>query len=65
MRFRYAAELATTSRDVFNRPPMRGDLRGLRSLSVGAYWDIYEVLENELVVFVVRVAHRQETYRRC
>ena len=44
--------------------PLKGDLRGLRRLRVGDYRVVYELLDNELVVLVVRVAHRREAYRR-
>ncbi|MDE0236525.1 MAG: type II toxin-antitoxin system RelE/ParE family toxin [bacterium] len=43
---------------------LKGDLRGLRRIRVGDYRVVYEVLNNELVVLVVRVAHRREAYRR-
>ena len=43
---------------------LKGDLRGLRRIRVGDYRVIYELLDNELVVLVVRVAHRREAYRR-
>ena len=42
---------------------LKGGLRGLRRLRVGDYRIVYEVLEGELVVLVVRVAHRREAYR--
>ena len=44
--------------------PLKGDLRGLRRIRVGDYRVMYEVLDDELVVLVVRVAHRREVYRR-
>ena len=44
--------------------PLKGALRGLRRVRVGDYRVIYEVLDNELVVLVVRVAHRRGAYRR-
>lgn len=44
--------------------PLKGALRGLRRIRVGDYRIIYEVLDNELVVLVVRVPHRREAYRR-
>ena len=44
--------------------PLKGDLRGLRRVRVGDYRVVYEVLDSELVVLVVRVAHRREAYRR-
>ena len=43
---------------------LKGELRGLRRIRVGRYRVVYEVLEDELVVLVVRVAHRREAYRR-
>ena len=44
--------------------PLKGALRGLRRIRIGDYRVIYEVLGNELVVLVIRVAHRREAYRR-
>ena len=43
---------------------LKGDLRGLRRVRVGNYRIVYEVLEDGLVVLVVRVGHRRDTYRR-
>ncbi len=43
---------------------LKGDLRGIRRLRVGDYRVVYEVLDGELVVLVVRVAHRRDVYRR-
>ena len=43
---------------------LKGDLRGLRRLRVGDYRIVYEVRDDELVVLVVRVAHRRDAYRR-
>ena len=43
--------------------PLKGTLRGLRRLRVGDYRIVYELLDDELVVLVVRVAHRREAYR--
>ena len=43
---------------------LKGDLRGLRRIRVGDYRMVYEVQDDELVVLVVRVAHRQDAYRR-
>ena len=44
---------------------LKGDLRGLRRLRVGDYRVVYEVRDEELVVLVVRVAHRRDAYRRA
>ena len=43
---------------------LKGGLRGLRRLRVGDYRIVYELLDGELVVLVVRVAHRRDAYRR-
>ena len=42
---------------------LKGGLRGLRRVRVGRYRVLYEVLDDELVVLVVRVSHRREGYR--
>ncbi len=43
---------------------LKGDHRGLRRLRVGDYRVVYEIRDDELVVLVVRVAHRRDAYRR-
>ena len=43
---------------------LKGDLRGLRRLRVGDFRVVYEVQDDELVVLIVRVAHRRDAYRR-
>ena len=43
---------------------LKGDLRGLRRIRVGDYRVVYEIQDDELVVLVVRVAHRRDAYRR-
>ena len=42
---------------------LKGELRGLRRIRVGRHRVVYEVLDDALVVLVVRVAHRREAYR--
>ena len=42
---------------------LKGEFRGLRRVRVGNYRVVYEVLEDALVVLVVRVRHRRDTYR--
>ena len=42
---------------------LKGGLRGLRRLRVADYRIVYELLDDELVVLVVRVAHRRGAYR--
>lgn len=43
--------------------PLKGGLRGLRRIRVGDYRVVYEVLDDELVVLVVRVARRDAVDR--
>lgn len=43
---------------------LKGELRGLRRLRIGDHRVLYEVQHGELIVLVVRVAHRREAYRR-
>ena len=44
---------------------LKGDMRGLRRLRVGDYRVVYEVRDDELVVLVVRIAHRRDAYRQA
>lgn len=44
--------------------PMKGQHRGLRRMRVGDWRIVYEVLDDVLVVLVVRVGHRSVVYRR-
>lgn len=41
---------------------LKGELRGLRRIRAGD-GGLYELLDDTLVVLVVRVAHRREAYR--
>jgi len=43
---------------------LKGNLTGLRRIRVGDYRVVYELRQQELIVLVVRVAHRREVYRR-
>ena len=43
---------------------LKGDLRGLRRIRMGDYRVVYEVRDGELLVLVVRAAHRRDAYRR-
>ena len=44
---------------------LKGDFRGLRRLRVGDHRVVYEVRNDDLVVLVVRIAHRRDVYRRA
>jgi mRNA interferase RelE/StbE len=43
--------------------PLRGRLRGLYSLRVGAYRIVYQLSENEQTVRVAAIRHRSVVYR--
>ena len=42
---------------------LKGEWLGLRRLRVGSYRIVYELLERQLLVLVVRVGHRRGVYR--
>jgi mRNA interferase RelE/StbE len=42
---------------------LKGEFAGLRRLRVGSFRIIYEVIDDQLVVLVIRVAHRGGVYR--
>ena len=43
--------------------PLRVDLTGLYSARRGSFRILYEIQENEILVEVVRIAHRAEAFR--
>ncbi len=43
---------------------LKGEVRGLRRIRIGDYRVVYEVLDNELIVLIIRASHRREVYRR-
>jgi len=42
---------------------LKGEFSGLRRLRVGNYRIVYEVIDEELVILVVRLGHRKDIYR--
>ena len=63
-RERVIAAIDTLGEHPLAGSPLKGGLRGLRRQRVGDYRILYELLDNELIILVVRVAHRRESYRR-
>lgn len=42
---------------------LKGEFAGLRRVRIGNYRIVYEVQNEQLVILVVRVAHRKEVYK--
>jgi len=42
---------------------LKGELSGLRRIRVGDYRVIYEIHEQQVLILVVRIAHRKGVYR--
>ena len=62
-RERLIAAIDRLAENPFAGSALKGELRGLRRIRVGDYRLIYEVKERDLVVLVLRAAHRREAYR--
>ncbi|NJL27735.1 MAG: type II toxin-antitoxin system RelE/ParE family toxin [Thermoanaerobaculia bacterium] len=43
--------------------PLKGEFGGLRRVRVGDYRIVYEVVQDQLVILVVRVGQRGDVYR--
>ena len=63
-RERLIAAIDRLAENPFAGGALKGELRGLRRIRVGDYRLIYELREQDLVVLVLRAAHRREAYRR-
>ena len=42
---------------------LKGEFSGLRRIRIGDYRIVYEVQNEQLVILVIRVAHRREVYK--
>ena len=42
---------------------LKGDLSGLRRLRVGDYRIIYEINNEEILILILRIAHRKKAYQ--
>jgi mRNA interferase RelE/StbE len=42
---------------------LKGDLSGLRRIRVGDYRVVYELIEHQVLILIIRVAHRKSVYR--
>lgn len=43
--------------------PLKGEWSGFFKLRVGDYRVLYEIVEEEALIFVLRIGHRREVYR--
>ena len=63
-RTRIIAAIDRLARTPYLGEPLKGNLGGLRRLRVGNYRIVYEIRAKEIVVLVVRVAHRRDAQQR-
>ena len=63
-RARLIAAIDRLAENPFAGSALKGELRGLRRIRVGDYRLLFEVQERDLVVLVLRAAHRREAHRR-
>ena len=42
---------------------LKGEFSGLRRIRIGDYRIVYEVQNEQLVILVIRIAHRRDVYR--
>ena len=42
---------------------LKGDFSGLRRIRSGSYRVIYEINEGEVLILILRIAHRKQVYR--
>ena len=50
-------------KDPFRGKKLLGELADLRSLRVGEYRVLYTILQEKILIQVVKIAHRREVYR--
>jgi len=49
--------------DAITPMPLKGEWAGFFKLRVGDYRVLYEIVEEEPLIFVLRIGHRREIYR--
>ena len=62
-RLRLVAAVDRLADNPFLGSTLKGELRGLRRIRVGDHRVLYEIRDDELVVLIVRIAHRREACR--
>ncbi len=43
--------------------PLKGSLKGLHRIRSGNYRIVYQIIDDRLVVLVVKISHRRDAYR--
>lgn len=61
VRLRYALEQIQLH--PYNAKPLEGEFEDAFAFRVGEYRIIYRIIENRLIILVVRIGHRREVYR--
>jgi mRNA interferase RelE/StbE len=59
---RIAAAFESLKRDPYRGKPLKLSLKGSFSLRVGMYRIIYEVEQNTVTVYVLKIGHRRDVY---
>lgn len=61
-RIRINLTLIELAKDPYLGKKLEGELRNSYSLRVWPYRIIYQILKNELIIFVIQIKHRQGVY---
>jgi mRNA interferase RelE/StbE len=62
-RIRIIAAIEQLPTNPWTGKSLKGELSGLRRIRVGDYRVVYEIHKQQLVILVIRIAHRQDVYR--
>lgn len=62
-RIRLIEAIDRLASDPYAGSALKGELAGLRRVRVGQYRIVYDVIAEELIILVVRIAHRSAVYR--
>lgn len=64
---RYRILIAKSIDELQQRPrlgiPLHGELKGFWKLKVSHYRIIYQIIDNQLLIYVIDIDHRKQVYR--